>query len=135
MKIYDYGGKKNLSGERIREARVVQKLSQNELAAKMQIEGITIERDSISRIEIGTRFVADFELMISYISIERSNCCGEGLPLVRFKSSASALIRANSCSRPSFSFRSSSLFISKYGFMMSLSSLTHIRFHGLLFCL
>ncbi|MDE6890928.1 MAG: helix-turn-helix domain-containing protein [Lachnospiraceae bacterium] len=64
MKIYDYGGKKNLSGERIREARVVQKLSQNELAAKMQIEGITIERDSISRIEIGTRFVADFELMI-----------------------------------------------------------------------
>ena len=30
----------------------------------MQIEGITIERDSISRIEIGTRFVADFELMI-----------------------------------------------------------------------
>lgn len=64
MKIYDYGGKKNLSGERIREARVVQKLSQNELVAKMQIEGITIERDSISRIEIGTRFVADFELMI-----------------------------------------------------------------------
>ncbi len=64
MKIYDYGGKKNLSGGRIREARVVQKLSQNELAAKMQIEGITIERDSISRIEIGTRFVADFELMI-----------------------------------------------------------------------
>ena len=64
MKIYYYGGKKNLSGGRIREARVVQKLSQNELAAKMQIEGITIERDSISRIEIGTRFVADFELMI-----------------------------------------------------------------------
>ena len=26
--------------------------------------GITMERDSVSRIEIGTRFVADYELMI-----------------------------------------------------------------------
>mgnify|MGYP002853882316 CR=1 FL=1 len=39
-------------------------MSQSELAARMQIEGVTIERDSISRIEIGTRFVADYELMI-----------------------------------------------------------------------
>ena len=30
----------------------------------MLIEGIILERDSISRIEIGTRFVADYELMI-----------------------------------------------------------------------
>ena len=64
MKIYDYGGKKNICGNRIREARVVQKMSQSELAAKMQVEGITIERDSISRVEIGTRFVADYELKV-----------------------------------------------------------------------
>lgn len=64
MKIYDYHGKKNVCGERIREARVVQRMSQTELAAKMQIEGIVIERDSISRVEIGTRFVSDYELMI-----------------------------------------------------------------------
>lgn len=64
MKIYDYDGKKNICGERIREARVVQRMSQSELAAKMQIAGIAIERDSISRIENGTRFVADFELKI-----------------------------------------------------------------------
>ena len=64
MKIYDYGGKKNICGNRIREARVVQKMSQSELAAKMQVEGITIERDSISRVEIGTRFVADYELEV-----------------------------------------------------------------------
>ncbi len=30
----------------------------------MQVEGITIERDSISRVEIGTRFVADYELKV-----------------------------------------------------------------------
>lgn len=64
VKIYDYDGKKNICGERIREARVVQRMSQSELAAKMQIAGIAIERDSISRIENGTRFVADFELKI-----------------------------------------------------------------------
>lgn len=64
MKIYYYEGKKNLCGDRIREARVIQRMSQTDLAARMQIEGIILERDSISRIEIGTRFVADYELMI-----------------------------------------------------------------------
>ena len=64
MKIYDYHGKKNICGDRVREARVIARMSQSELAAKLQVEGITIERDSISRIEIGTRFVADYELMI-----------------------------------------------------------------------
>lgn len=64
MKIYCYEGKKNICGERVREARVIQRMSQTDLAARLQIEGITIERDSISRIEIGTRFVADYELMI-----------------------------------------------------------------------
>ena len=62
VKIYDYNGKKNISGERIREARLRLRLSQADLAAKMQIEGITIERDSISRIEMGTRFVPDYEI-------------------------------------------------------------------------
>ena len=30
----------------------------------MQIRGVIIERDSISRIEIGTRFVPDYELPV-----------------------------------------------------------------------
>ena len=64
MKIYDFNGKKNISGDRIREARQKKRLSQTDLAAQMQVAGIVIERDSISRIEIGTRFVTDFELMI-----------------------------------------------------------------------
>ena len=62
MKIYDFNGKKNISGDRIREARLRRRLSQSDLAAKMQVEGIVIERDSISRIEIGTRFIPDYEL-------------------------------------------------------------------------
>ena len=57
MKIYDYNGKKNLCGNRIREARLRQRLSQYDLAARLQTQGILIEQDSISRIEIGTRDV------------------------------------------------------------------------------
>ncbi len=64
MKIYDYNGKKNICGEKIRQARAKKRLTQDNLAAKMQIEGIIIERDSISRIELGTRFVPDYELPI-----------------------------------------------------------------------
>lgn len=64
MKIYTFNGKKNISGQRIREARQRLHLSQTQLAAQMQVEGIIIERDSISRIEIGTRFVPDYELPV-----------------------------------------------------------------------
>lgn len=63
MKIYDYNGRKNLCGDRIREARQKQRISQSDLAARLQIAGVIIERDSISRIESGTRFVTDYELI------------------------------------------------------------------------
>ena len=63
MKIYDFNGKKNISGKRIREARKKLRLSQTDLAARLQIAGVIIERDSLSRIEIGTRFVADYEIV------------------------------------------------------------------------
>ena len=63
MKIYDFNGKKNICGNQIRLARVRRRMSQSDLAAKMQVEGGILERDSISRIEIGTRFVTDYELL------------------------------------------------------------------------
>lgn len=62
MKIYDYNGKKNICGEKIHEARCKLRMTQSDLAAKLQVTGINIERDSISRIEIGTRFVSDYEI-------------------------------------------------------------------------
>lgn len=64
MKIYDFNGKKNISGERIREARLKKRLTQTDLAARLQVEGVIMERDSISRVEIGTRFVPDYEIPI-----------------------------------------------------------------------
>lgn len=64
MKIYDYNGRKNISGERIREARLKKRLTQEDLAARVQIEGVIMERDSISRVEIGTRFIPDYEIPV-----------------------------------------------------------------------
>lgn len=63
MKIYDYEGRKNICGKRAGQARRTLGISQAKLAERLQLEGVTIERDSISRIEAGVRFVADYELL------------------------------------------------------------------------
>ena len=63
MKIYDYEGARNISGDRIHQARTIMRLSQAELAARMQINGVIIEREAISKIETGDRFVTDYELL------------------------------------------------------------------------
>lgn len=62
MKIYNYNGKANISGDRIHQARTAKRMSQNDLAVKMQVSGIGIGREAISRIETGDRFVTDYEL-------------------------------------------------------------------------
>ena len=64
MKIYDFDGGKNISGDRIHRARTAMRLSQADLAARMQVNGVTIEREAISKIETGDRFVTDYELMV-----------------------------------------------------------------------
>lgn len=55
MKIYTYEGKANISGDRIHQARTAQRLSQDALAAKLQVAGLGIGREAISRIETGLR--------------------------------------------------------------------------------
>lgn len=61
MKIYDYKGRKNICGNRIREARTRQRLSQTALAARLQIEGVILERDCISKAENNARIITDYE--------------------------------------------------------------------------
>lgn len=63
LKIYNYEGAKNISGDRIRQARTIIRLSQADLAARMQLHGVTIEREAVSKIETGDRFVTDYELL------------------------------------------------------------------------
>lgn len=62
MKIYDYHGKANICGMKIRALRKEKKISQEEFAARLQVLGIDLDQKAISRIECEKRFLADYEL-------------------------------------------------------------------------
>ena len=53
----------NICGQNVRRLREKKKMSQDQLAAKLQTEGLGVNQNSISRIETGKRLVADFELV------------------------------------------------------------------------
>ena len=63
MIIGRVGKQCNICGQRVREAREKLQISQDQLAARLQIEGLGVNQNSISRIETGKRLVADFELV------------------------------------------------------------------------
>ena len=52
----------NICGHNVRYLREQKKMSQDQLAAKLQTEGLGVNQNSISRIETGKRVVADYEL-------------------------------------------------------------------------
>ena len=64
MKKFQFEGKGNISGDRVRELRLRARLPQSALAAKMTTEGVIMEQDAISRIESGSRLVTDYELLV-----------------------------------------------------------------------
>ena len=64
MKLYkSKDGKCNVSGVKIRELREAAGLSQEQLAAQIQLAGLNLNQKAISRIETGERVVPDFELL------------------------------------------------------------------------
>ena len=65
MKKFQFEGKGNVSGDRIRELRLKARLSQADPADKMQNEGVLAEQDVISRIESGSRLVKEDGLTFS----------------------------------------------------------------------
>lgn len=52
----------NICGKTVRQLRVQKKMSQDQLAAKLQTEGLGVNQNSVSRIECGKRIVCDYEL-------------------------------------------------------------------------
>lgn len=54
--------RKNVVGSRIRKARKELKITQMELAARLQVLGITIDRSGIAKLEGGKRPVSDIEV-------------------------------------------------------------------------
>lgn len=63
MKKFLFHGKKNICGDRIRMARLEKRLSQTDLARLLQLEGVPMERDVISWMEMGDRLVTDYEVV------------------------------------------------------------------------
>ena len=62
MRLLTLDGKCNFCGARVRKAREGAGLSQEQLAAKVQLEGHSLTQKAISRIESGARIVPDFEI-------------------------------------------------------------------------
>lgn len=56
-------GLNNICGKNIAYFRMKMNLSQRELADKMQLTGIDINKNAIQRIECGKRFVTDIEII------------------------------------------------------------------------
>lgn len=56
-------GLNNVCGRNIARLRTELKLSQRELADRMQLVGIDIDKNAIQRIECGKRFVTDIEIV------------------------------------------------------------------------
>lgn len=56
-------GLNNLCGNKIMQLRTALKISQRELADRMQLVGIDIDKNAIQRIECGKRFVTDIEVV------------------------------------------------------------------------
>ena len=53
----------NVCGKNIAKLRIELKISQIELADRMQLVGIDVDKNAIQRIECGKRFVTDIEII------------------------------------------------------------------------
>lgn len=62
MKIYRPNGRCNVAGSKVRAAREKAGISQEQLAGRIQLAGLSITQKAISRIETGDRVVPDYEL-------------------------------------------------------------------------
>ena len=63
MKTIKFFGHKNIIFRNLQIEREKQKLSQQDLASKLQTMGVSIDQQAISKIELDKRIVTDYELM------------------------------------------------------------------------
>ena len=63
LKIMKFKELHNVTGSRIKLLRKQKKITQDQLAARLQTYGIQIDQKAISRLESGQRVVTDYELV------------------------------------------------------------------------
>lgn len=56
-------GKNNVCGEKVASLRKQIGISQRELADRLQLSGLDIDKNAVQRIECGKRFVTDIEIV------------------------------------------------------------------------
>lgn len=59
-----YNGKLNAIGSKIKEYRTKMKMTQKELAEKMQLYGIDLNKNSLQKVERGDRIIKEYELAV-----------------------------------------------------------------------
>ncbi len=70
MKKLEYNGQRNICGEHVRLERLKKRISQEKLAARLQVRGVNMEQNAISSIERGDRLVTDYELWAFAVVLE-----------------------------------------------------------------
>ena len=63
MFINKNNGKNNVCGEQVAKYRTTMQISQRELADRLQLVGLDMDKNAVQRIEAGKRFVTDIELI------------------------------------------------------------------------
>ena len=56
-------GLNNICGKNVAKYRTKMKISQRELADRLQVAGLDVDKNTIQRIEAGKRFVTDIDLV------------------------------------------------------------------------
>ncbi len=56
-------GKNNVCGVNIAKRRKEMKISQRELADRLQIAGLDVDKNAVQRMESGQRFITDIEIL------------------------------------------------------------------------
>ncbi|MBQ1907580.1 MAG: helix-turn-helix transcriptional regulator [Firmicutes bacterium] len=64
-------GKNNICGGNISRFRMELHISQRELADRLQLIGLDIDKNAIQRIEAGKRFITDIELVFFAHALEK----------------------------------------------------------------
>lgn len=61
----ELSGERNVIGSRIRAVRLAQSpsVSQEDLAARLAVAGVYVDRSALARIELGQRFIRDYEII------------------------------------------------------------------------
>ncbi len=68
-------GRNNICGEQIAIFRKEMHISQRELADRLQLAGLDVDKNAVQRMESGQRFITDIEL--SYIATVLGRSIGE----------------------------------------------------------